>query len=443
MANASEFDPAARMEAHYTTYGRCIASAMSGSGAGHVLGDAFRQQQKRTEQLQKFIAALEESYQWDVTAPPPPRPDPKQVTLWKEAVSALQQQTVLAVANNSLSVALYNGDSVPEQFDIGCKYNLMYCNHEGKLTRSETVQQPTRISRFVTAFSHGSFRSAFQCQVHGNRDNCSYIMKLPKNPMSVQDALKALQTDALTLATCEDLAAKFNAALAKKYKQPADQAPDGSLLFAKQVPTLRYIKAFIAIEAQPRTYQNFGKYKVMDPKGKRFQDTETGQVITHDPRSLQPYYHFPPLNMDEDWIKSSHPDGLPFTCEQVALKLVRHTFVVEELLKGDSFIKFNRNDGMVLQKPQDAMHLPPLYVSVCLAQAFSHWSYIYTGKKKMVLDVQGMYTVEGDQVKLALTDPAIANKVPNAQDQADFGPVAFEKFLADHQCNSICKILKL
>lgn len=73
--------------------------------------------------------------------------------------------------------------------------------------------------------------------------------------------------------------------------------------------------------------------------------------------------------------------------------------------------------------------------------AFSHWSYQVTDEYLIVTDLQGMIVNNKDYI---LTDPAISS--PEGHDRfstTNLGTKGVKKFFETHQCNHICKHLKL
>ena len=104
-------------------------------------------------------------------------------------------------------------------------------------------------------------------------------------------------------------------------------------------------------------------------------------------------------------------------------------FSVEEFLDGE-FIKFNNNGGLVNEDN----------FSITL-NAFSHWTYQATNEYLLISDLQG-FIFNKDQY--ILTDPAIICP----EDLKKFGPTnmgqkGIKAFFSNHQCNPMCKSLKL
>lgn len=76
------------------------------------------------------------------------------------------------------------------------------------------------------------------------------------------------------------------------------------------------------------------------------------------------------------------------------------------------------------------------------ATAFSHFSHQHTGGYLLVADLQGIRTSATRHDKLLLTDPAIHCKYPRFG-STNLGVRGMDRFFATHECNAICKALKL
>lgn len=101
----------------------------------------------------------------------------------------------------------------------------------------------------------------------------------------------------------------------------------------------------------------------------------------------------------------------------------------EEFVDG-SFTKWTNNSGIVNEEDY----------SVVL-NAFSHWSYQATDKYLIVTDLQGFKT-GGDEY--VLTDPAITCvQEPLRFSSTNLAVKGVEKFFRSHQCNRICRELRL
>ncbi|CAG8580886.1 859_t:CDS:1 [Paraglomus brasilianum] len=102
-------------------------------------------------------------------------------------------------------------------------------------------------------------------------------------------------------------------------------------------------------------------------------------------------------------------------------------YAVEERLKYGAYKRFNVNSGVITEfRP--------------VLEAFAHFTYTYTDKYLVVYDLQGVENLN----QFLLTDPAI-----HCVDSLRFGRTNLgekginECFLANHECNDICRKLKL
>jgi elongation factor 2 kinase len=95
---------------------------------------------------------------------------------------------------------------------------------------------------------------------------------------------------------------------------------------------------------------------------------------------------------------------------------------VERFIDGP-YRKHNNNFGYV---SDDERNTP---------QAFSHFTYEASGKVLLICDIQGVNDL--------YTDPQIHNREGIGFGKGNMGERGFERFLATHRCNHICRYLKL
>nr|XP_012309530.1 transient receptor potential cation channel subfamily M member 6 isoform X6 [Aotus nancymaae] len=103
---------------------------------------------------------------------------------------------------------------------------------------------------------------------------------------------------------------------------------------------------------------------------------------------------------------------------------------IEKYMTGE-FRKYNNNNGD---------EITPTNTLEELMLAFSHWTYEYTRRELLVLDLQGV----GEN----LTDPSVIKPEVKQSRGMVFGPAnlgedAIRNFIAKHHCNSCCRKLKL
>uniref|UniRef100_A0A7S4LLU9 Alpha-type protein kinase domain-containing protein n=1 Tax=Eutreptiella gymnastica TaxID=73025 RepID=A0A7S4LLU9_9EUGL len=94
----------------------------------------------------------------------------------------------------------------------------------------------------------------------------------------------------------------------------------------------------------------------------------------------------------------------------------------EPYLQG-KYIKYNNNYGYVDKRARNT------------PQAFTHFSYEFTNKKMMVVDIQG--------VDDKYTDPQIHTADGQGFGMGNIGKKGMERFLKTHWCNSLCMYLGL
>ncbi len=93
------------------------------------------------------------------------------------------------------------------------------------------------------------------------------------------------------------------------------------------------------------------------------------------------------------------------------------------------FVKYNSNFGFV-NHGEFASTL----------NAFSHWTYEYTQRYLMVVDLQGIQHGCNDQY--VLTDPSIHCREPRFG-STNLGEVGMESFFEGHKCNKVCSLMGL
>ena len=84
-----------------------------------------------------------------------------------------------------------------------------------------------------------------------------------------------------------------------------------------------------------------------------------------------------------------------------------------------------------------------------IPQAFSHFSYLHSGRKQLVCDLQGVLSLGGHASPplFELTDPVIhytsTSGRKNVYGRTDRGGLGRQQFFATHKCNAVCKALDL
>jgi hypothetical protein len=131
------------------------------------------------------------------------------------------------------------------------------------------------------------------------------------------------------------------------------------------------------------------------------------------------------------------------TCMTDKRGKTRYMFVEKEFSKErcGEMIKYTNNYNMI--RP-GAEAREKMLVELCVA--FSHFSYVHSGKHLMVCDLQGSITADSKGKKtLLLTDPAIHSVDKPRFGKTNLGEAGFEAFFKRHkpESNQFCQALKL
>jgi len=80
-------------------------------------------------------------------------------------------------------------------------------------------------------------------------------------------------------------------------------------------------------------------------------------------------------------------------------------------------------------------------------QAFSHFTYLFTNRKVLVCDLQGVYNTDSVPPTFELSDPAIHYRSKKGRNmvfgRTDKGQKGIQLFFNSHKCTGICKIMEL
>ncbi len=107
------------------------------------------------------------------------------------------------------------------------------------------------------------------------------------------------------------------------------------------------------------------------------------------------------------------------------------TMLVENRIRG-KYRKFNSNTGWC-----NALFTLPAF--------FSHWSWVRTGGKYLVCDLQGHRgamggpTLNGRTDYYLFTDPVIMSREAGSYGCSDLGAAGVRKWFQQHKCNALCK----
>ena len=96
-----------------------------------------------------------------------------------------------------------------------------------------------------------------------------------------------------------------------------------------------------------------------------------------------------------------------------------------EMFLGGQMEKFSNNTGVVCsQSPQSL-----------LLQAFSHYSWVASGKSLVICDLQG---IKSGATRVTLTDPAIHSTTAGTYGHTDHGNGGILRFFRTHVCGDVC-----
>ena len=103
-------------------------------------------------------------------------------------------------------------------------------------------------------------------------------------------------------------------------------------------------------------------------------------------------------------------------------------YLLESFLSG-KLEKYSNNTGVVRSKSGLSE----------LTQAFSHYSWVHSGKSLLVCDLQGVES--GSRV--TLTDPAIHSTTAGSYGHTDLGQSGIDRFFQTHTCGQFCQSMGL
>ncbi|KAL7536710.1 hypothetical protein ACHAWF_005537 [Thalassiosira exigua] len=124
--------------------------------------------------------------------------------------------------------------------------------------------------------------------------------------------------------------------------------------------------------------------------------------------------------------------------------------LVEKMLDVKSYTKWNTNAGYVKGSPSPtATRSLEIGDGVCISiedvpQAFSHFTYIASGRRFLVCDLQGVLNTSLSPPVFELTDPAIHYKKRTQRidfGRTDRGEAGIQDFLTSHKCSPLCRML--
>ncbi|KAL7521922.1 hypothetical protein ACHAWX_006614 [Stephanocyclus meneghinianus] len=140
-----------------------------------------------------------------------------------------------------------------------------------------------------------------------------------------------------------------------------------------------------------------------------------------------------------------------------------HGIMVEKMLDPTKYKKWNTNDGYVdgmspadyhlMKNKKVCMHRPKEHDFTgqdCsfsiddIPQAFSHFTYIFSKRKFLVCDLQGVLSTKPNEPLFELTDPVIHySEMTDRRDfgRTDRGQQGIDDFFRSHKCSNLCHML--
>ena len=109
-----------------------------------------------------------------------------------------------------------------------------------------------------------------------------------------------------------------------------------------------------------------------------------------------------------------------------------HNFTFEAYVGGSNYTKFNSSFACIPESRDYELNI--------ICQAFSHYTWIRSGKQLLVCDLQG----KRDGSRVILTDPVIHNSVSVLHHgSTNLGEKGIKQFFRLHKCNDICRAMQL
>jgi hypothetical protein len=131
-------------------------------------------------------------------------------------------------------------------------------------------------------------------------------------------------------------------------------------------------------------------------------------------------------------VSSSEIRFIPVGVMQISDDGNEQNFTYESYLGCSEFMKFNSNFAYVPESKDHTLN------ATC--QAFSHYTWVRSGKQLVVCDLQGKKV----GANVILTDPAIHDSVSVLHHGAtNLGKKGIEQFFRLHKCNDICRAMQL
>ena len=120
----------------------------------------------------------------------------------------------------------------------------------------------------------------------------------------------------------------------------------------------------------------------------------------------------------------------------------------DEEEEGDSEEDTGSDSGAALGGMMSAARVAlPTVSNADVPQAFTHFTHRYSKRTQMVCDLQGVLDESLSPPVFKLTDPVIHYRSKhgrkNVYGRTDHGVKGMDKFFATHECNALCRLLKM
>jgi len=129
----------------------------------------------------------------------------------------------------------------------------------------------------------------------------------------------------------------------------------------------------------------------------------------------------------EAFNQHAPPKMVTFLSASYGRRKCNNELVAIEMFVPGKYIKFNSNSDFALASGDPNFHKTP--------QAFSHFTYVHSQCKEIVVDIQG--------VNEYYTDPQLHNVTGEGYGEGNLGQEGIDAFFSKHVCNSVCEYLGL
>lgn len=127
----------------------------------------------------------------------------------------------------------------------------------------------------------------------------------------------------------------------------------------------------------------------------------------------------------------------------------QESILVEKMIDHKRYTKWNTNNGYVRSCTGSKNESIPIGEGLSISvedipQAYSHFTYLASGRKYLVCDLQGALNTNVSPPVFELTDPAIHYKTQTNRmtfGSSDGGEEGIQNFLQSHECSALCRMV--